>query len=242
MTTATTTTAATGFEALLDECEIVMKAMPAVPVRAEPPAKPKLDAEGKPVMGTDGKPVMEAVPSAAAPPATTAATAPATTEEEEPFGKSFTVQMADGTEQEVLDATEMMKALNDDNKKLSERAAKLEAGLSKSAALNVALGKKLTEQGVLLKSLHDSVESMGSKPGGRRAVLNLLDKPATTTTTTPAAEITGVNAEEFMNTMAKCFAAGKLSGDDVNLAEAYVGRGLQPPKDLIERVATAASS
>ena len=223
-----------GFEALLDTLEPLVKAIPPMaPAPASEGPKPKMDGDGKPVLDDKGQPVME---GAAAP----ATVPPAATAKEEPFGKSFTVKLEDGTETEVLDATEMMKALNEKNVTLGERCGRLEAGLRRTLAVNAALNTHVTEQAVMIKSLQADVTRIGATPAGRRTVLNVLEKPATTVA--PPATVEGVTAEKFMGTMMKCFESGKISGSDVTIAEASLGRGVPIPDEIVARVTAAAGS
>ena len=231
--------AATGFEGLLDQYDALLKAMPSVADDGAPTGKPKIGADGKPMMDDKGMPMMEpeAAPATDNQPPMRKSDDPSM--DDEPFGKSFKIQLEDGTEQEVLDGTAMVKALHTRNATLNTRCAALEGALKKSLTNNVALGKTVSEQGALLKALKADVKALGEAPAGRRAVLSVHEKPSTTAPGNAASE--GVTGQVFMENMMKAFDAGKVSGHEVGVAETYVNAGLPDriPSELVARVAAA---
>ena len=153
-------------------------------------------------------------------------------EEGQPFGKSFTVQLPDGTTQEAYDGTELLKALHAENGAL--RADLVGAGNAFNAALGVmrAMQAQQTKQGGMLKSLTAEVTALRGQGTGRRSALSVHDKPATTTggdgrpTVKPA---------DVMHKAMALFNEGKMSGSDVRRIEAYQGRGIVAPPDVLER-------
>ncbi len=233
------TTAATGYEALLGELDTFMKAMPSgAPdmsmVRKDKDGKPMLDADGRhvmrqPRMDADGKPMMKADGSAMMEDDKDEDD----TAKSRSFGKSFLVKDQDGNEVEVIDAADMMKALHDENKGLGNSVGKLEKALSSTLTLNMTLGRTVKEQGELIKSLQAKVTEIGGQPRGRATVLNVHEKPDMSV---KQAEPEGVRPHAFMDSMMKAFKASAVTGEEVSLAEHFLGAGQQPPASIVSRV------
>ena len=217
----TTPAATSGFEALLDTLEPLLKSVPAA--SAVTPGQAKND-DGTPKFDAAGKPVMEAA----------AATAPAATVTNEPMGKSLTIKLEDGTEQVVFDATEMMKSFEKQSGDLTVRCGKLEEALVKSLNANIVMVRGLTEQGAMLKALETKVAELGAAGSGRKAVLTVIEKGPS-----QQAAATGQTVQEFGEQMMKAFHKGAVSADEVNLAETVMGYGKQPDADFVRRVADA---
>lgn len=102
-------------------------------------------------------------------------------EEGEEFGKSFTVKLDDGTEVEAFDGTQMMKALAAKNTRLEAELGKVGAGaLAAVAKLSGALtaqAAKIGELTAFTKSLQDDLARIGGQGAGRKAVVNIHEKP-----------------------------------------------------------------
>jgi hypothetical protein len=91
-----------------------------------------------------------------------------------PFGKSMTVTLEDGTEVEAEDGTELVKSLTESFEQLTTRIDEGDTVLGK------ALGGFMTvlkAQGTQLAAIQAQVKAIAGEGRGRKAVVNLLDKP-----------------------------------------------------------------
>jgi hypothetical protein len=152
------------------------------------------------------------------------------------FGKSFGVTLEDGTEVEAFDGTEMMKALYTENQalrgdvlRLTGEGEVLRKALSQSA-------KAIGQHNDLIKALRVDVTAIGGLGSGRRTKLSIHEKiPAA-----GAAEADGVTPQEFMTKAMTAFQAGKITGAEVNMADARLRRGNEIDPDVVRRVLEAA--
>lgn len=149
---------------------------------------------------------------------------------EEPMGKSFSA-VIDGEEVQVLDATELIKSLSVQVERISaERTVENEA-LTKALTVTHSLLKSQGEEIVFLKS---RLEELGSTGRGRKTVVTIAEKTASTLAKSQPA---GIPAGELM---AKCLAAqksGRLSAFDVGRANIAIESGLAVPPDVVARLA-----
>lgn len=147
-----------------------------------------------------------------------------------PMAKSFMYD-ADGEPVEIVDATEMLKAL-------SARVEQAETGTASALSAAVTLLKSqdaaLRTQGELIKSLAAKVESIGSQGRGRAAVVSVAEKPSAGTLA--KSEPVGLNPGEFMAKALEAQRAGRLTGRDVSIAEGYLQKGMPVPAEIINRV------
>lgn len=83
------------------------------------------------------------------------------------MAKSLTAKDADGKDVEVVDATDMIKSLQD----------KIDSQESIMAKALTGLQSTLSKQNTLIKSLQDNIAKMSGEGRGRKAVLRAVDKP-----------------------------------------------------------------
>lgn len=140
------------------------------------------------------------------------------------MAKSFEVTLPDGTKVQAQDGAEMVKAL-------TERLDNTETTMAKALgdAVNLIKG-----QAGLIKSLQEKVIKLSNEGRGRKAVVNLVDKPAGT----PMAksEPAGVTPDVFFAKALDAQKAGRISGTDVAYAESLLNRGQNLPEALVQRV------
>jgi hypothetical protein len=147
----------------------------------------------------------------------------------EPMAKSLKVTLADGSEAEAFDAGEMLKSF-------TTRLDAVDANLLKALGPIAGLLKAQNETIVNLATM---VKSLGKQGAGRKTVVTLVEKPAAGATSTltksdPAGE--GMTPEDFMTKAMSMCEAGKLSGNDVALAESSINSGKPIPPSIVTRV------
>lgn len=212
------------FQALMDELDLMAKAQNDA---ADGDDKIKAAAAD----GGDPAAADTAAGAAAADdgdPADAAAAAPAGDGDgdgDEPMGKSFSFKLEDGTEVEAVDGTDLVKAL-------MARVETNENNMTKALTSAVGLIKS---QGDLIKSLQEQVGKLSTEGRGRKAVVSVAERP--TVLKKSDAEEPGITPTEFLAKCLQAQAAGKITGNDVARAEAYLNRGQQVPTDIVARVA-----
>lgn len=148
-------------------------------------------------------------------------------EGEKPMAKAFTLKLEDGSEVEAVDATALLKALND-------RVDGNETAMVKAVTGLVAHVKS---QGELIKSLQGDLQKLGNEGRGRKAVVTINEKPAPAAETlAKGGEPEGVSAQEFFAKAHQARAEGRITGEEISRAEAYLGRGLAVPAEIVNRV------
>ena len=151
--------------------------------------------------------------------------------DDEMFGKSFSVTLADGSAQEAFDGTAMMKALAGTVAILRTEQDATGGELAKALQFATSLTAIVQQQGELLKSMRADLAAVSSQGRGRQASVTVLDKP----TNTPAA----TSAAQPMEIMAKAMTArtnGTVTGAEIARLEAHFGRGLPAPADILARL------
>jgi hypothetical protein len=148
--------------------------------------------------------------------------------DDKPMAKSFKVKLADGTEVEAEDGTEMIKSLT----------ARLDASEgTMTKALESCIGLIKGQQD-MIKSLGDQVTKLRGEGRGRKAIVSINDKPDNVAAGNADLKKSeqGVTPEVFMAKALDAMSAGKLTGMDVSLAEACLNRGEQVPASIVSRV------
>lgn len=135
--------------------------------------------------------------------------------------KSFKIKLEDGTELEAMDGAALFKSL-------SERVEKHEA-----TSLTAVSG--LLD---VVKSLVGQVAALANKGTGRKAVLAVTEKPAAVADIAKS-EPEGVSSDEFFAKALSLQAEGKISGNEVRRAEAYLNAGKPIPAEIITKVLSA---
>lgn len=196
------------FDALLGEIEVLAKSSPAdesgdatIAAAAAEGAEAGAEAEGEKDEDAEG----------------------------ETLGKSFEVELEDGTKVPAVDGTVLVKSL----------MARVEANEGKVLGAVTGLLSIVKTQGELIKSQAAELAAFGAAGKGRKAILAITEKPA------PAAETLaksdpdasgGISGEEFMAKAMGAQAAGRLTGREIAEAESHINMGLQPPAHIIRAV------
>lgn len=155
-------------------------------------------------------------------------------DEDEVLGKSFGVTLADGTEVEAYDGTEMIKALSAENASLRGQTGELLKGLQLTAGMVKQQGERIAAQGDLIKSLRGDIAKLATAGRGRAAVLSIHEKP-----TGEPAKPEGISPGDLMAKAMVAFEKNAITGLDVARIEARLGVGAQPPADIIAAIAAA---
>ncbi len=151
-------------------------------------------------------------------------------DEPDALGKSFEFVDAEGNKQQAVDATELVKSLMD-------RQAESESNLAKALETFTGVVQK---QGDLIKSLTAQVKQLSSQGRGRKAVLNIAEKPdAGGTMAKSDAASEGMKPEEFFAKANSAFDAGKLSGKELNVISVCLRSNHPVDPGLINKVIAA---
>lgn len=158
------------------------------------------------------------------------AAAAAEGEDKPEMAKSFKVTMDDGTEQDAIDGTELIKAL----------MTRVETGeVSTKQVLTETVGA-VVGLGAMVKSLQDQVAALAGSGLRRKAVISVVEKPATAAETLAkslaAEEGEGLSGDDFMAKALSAQASGKITGHMVAIAEGYINNGQQPPAEIVRAV------
>jgi hypothetical protein len=148
----------------------------------------------------------------------------------EDMAKAIKVTMENGEQVDALDATDLIKSLND-RLEAVEGASKSVPGLEGVMTKAVEL---ITSQGALIKSLHESVAALSSQGRGRKAVVSLTEKPGGTLVKSDSED--GVSAEVFFAKAEAAQREGRITSLDISTAEACLNRGTSIPVGIIQRV------
>lgn len=148
--------------------------------------------------------------------------------EGKPMAKSMTATGEDGEVVEVVDATEMLKSLQDGLASQGDVLAKALTSMTNA----------FTAQGKVLKSLQAEVAALKGQGRGRKAVVSVAERTdaSTLAKSNAAADANKVTPQQFM---AKCLAAqrsGTISGFDVSRAEIAINNGVPVPQDIVSAV------
>lgn len=153
---------------------------------------------------------------------------------EELMGKSFRVMLEDGSEVEAMDGAAMLKSLRGRFKALDNRFGVQDEVLQKAMGTVTDL---LRGQSDLIKSLVDRVRSLEQSGRGRRAVVNVNERPDPA-----AAELAkshssaGMTPAELLQKAENAVSRGHLQWSDVVRAEAFLAKSLPLPDDLMARI------
>lgn len=164
-----------------------------------------------------------------------------TEDDGKPFGKSFGVTLADGTEVEAYDATEILKSFDarigsqvTELDLLKAEVAALKARDIPSAdAIKAEVEKVLVAQNDLIKSMQAQIAALGAEGRGRKSLLNVHEKPVAAGT---EARPETPSSEALMTKALIAQKQGRITGQDVARLDAYLGRGLQAPPEILARL------
>ncbi|MDP3327190.1 hypothetical protein [Parvibaculum sp.] len=135
--------------------------------------------------------------------------------------KSFEVTLDDGTKVPAIDATAILKALNDRVEK------------NESVVLTA-----LTQTLDIVKSLSAQVAKLSDAGKGRKAVLTVHEKTAAGSEINKSAveQPTTMSADEFMGKALLAQSEGKVTGHEIAVAESLLNRGQPLPEATIKKV------
>lgn len=140
--------------------------------------------------------------------------------------KSFRFTLENGEVVEAEDGTKLVKSL-------MERINNNEASITKALETTVDLIKS---QGNIIKSLEEKVTKLSGQGRGRKAVVSIVEKQSPVLSKSQQED--GMTPNEFMVKALAAQAAGRITGNDVARAEAYLNKGMQVPNDIVAKVAT----
>lgn len=153
-------------------------------------------------------------------------------EGDEAFGKSFKVTLADGTEAEAYDGTAMMKSLRTDLLGLQGDNEALAKALGGAVEAIKAQREAIISQGTLIKSLQADLAKLAGQGSGRRSVLNVLEKTATTAPAAASGGAQKITPQGFMAKALSLQKSGELNATDVARCEMNLNKFGQLPPDL----------
>lgn len=141
-----------------------------------------------------------------------------------PMAKSVAA-VIDGEEVEAIDATEIIKSLQD---RLGATEEVLAKGLQSALTL-------VKTQGDMIKSMNARIEQLAGQGKGRKTVLTISEKPAAGGATLAKAEPQGLTPSDFMAKANAAFAAGKLTGQELTVADVSLRSGMPVPENIIAK-------
>jgi hypothetical protein len=144
---------------------------------------------------------------------------------DENMTKSFQFTLDSGEIIEAQDGTKLVKSL-------MNRIEKNEGTLTKALGTAVTLIKS---QGDMIKSLQEKIGQLSGQGRGRKAVVSVVEKKSAALVKSVQEE-EGMSANEFMTKALSAQASGKITGNDVARAEAYLNKGMPIPSDIVSRV------
>jgi hypothetical protein len=147
------------------------------------------------------------------------------------IAKSMVVTLADGSQAEVLDGAEMIKALQLQVEGIQGDTGKV---IGVAVELIKAQGDTLAKQGALIKSMQAQLKTLGTAPAGRKSVLNLLDKPDGTLLVKSQQD--GMNGQEFMAKANATYNKGGISGVELTTIDVCLRQGVPIDDGLIAKV------
>ncbi len=194
-----------------DDAETLAKAIP-----ADVPEKP-----GKPGAAPDDKAIAAAAADGVDP------------DEEingdQTMSKSLTVTDAAGNPVEAIDATDLIKSLQD-------KVGAQDTVLAKAIG---GIGTILKKQNDLIKSLQDNMAKLGNQGTGRKAVFVAVDKPGVggDLAKSGAADEGTLNPDEFFAKAETAFASKKITGQELNTISVCMRMNAPLDPALIRKVA-----
>lgn len=161
----------------------------------------------------------------------------ATGDGEEALGKALTAKdPVTGEETDAIDATELLKSM----------VAEMGSIKDGNAKVFTAIVGQMKAQGDLIKSLHAEVRQLGAGGRGRRSVLTVHEKTAPDLAKAlgaegdaggAQAEPEGMKPQEFLTKALAAAGDGAITYNDANYCETVIGRGGQPPAEIVAAVA-----
>lgn len=159
-------------------------------------------------------------------------------EDDESLTKSYTLKDEEtGEERQFVDASDLLKAMQDTINEQGEQLAALKPSVVKVLGAQNALIKSLVGQ---VGDLHGKLNELSGQGRGRKSVLTIAERPEQKAEEIrKSIEGDTMNGQEFLAKCDALFSAGKLTGIQISMAEACINAGQQPPKEVIQAVAAS---
>jgi hypothetical protein len=149
------------------------------------------------------------------------------------MAKSFKVTLADGTEIEAQDGTELVKSLFE---RVDGQEDMMVKALGGTLELVKAQGAQLKAQGDLIKSLQDTVAKLGNQGAGRKTLVNVHEQVNSLTKSLPQQGQQGQSPQDFMAKSMAAFEANKISGQELNTIDVSLRMGAPIDPSLLAKV------
>ena len=115
----------------------------------------------------------------------------------------------------------------------AEVAALKARDIPSADAIKAEVEKVLVAQNDLIKSMQAQIAALGAEGRGRKSLLNVHEKPAASGTEARPETPSG---EALMTKALIAQKQGRITGQDVARLDAYLGRGLQAPPEILARL------
>lgn len=146
--------------------------------------------------------------------------------------KALQVTLPDGTMVEAFDGEEMLKALEARQADMMGEIQDTQGAFGSMVELIKRQGAQIAKQESLLKALNTQVERLAAAGTGRRAILNINEKPTAATVADTSAD---ASPGEVMAKALNMARDGKLDWSWMSRIEAGQGRGEILPPELARR-------
>lgn len=147
--------------------------------------------------------------------------------------KSFKVQLADGTEVEAQDGTELVKSLFD---RFDESEGVIAKALGATLNLVKSQADAIKSQGALIKSLNEKVSAISGEGRGRKAILTVVEKATSGDATMAKSEDNGMTGQEFLAKSNAAFDAGKITGLQLSTIDVSLRNSVAIDPALVSKV------
>lgn len=135
--------------------------------------------------------------------------------------------------EEVIDATELLKSMQDD---LNEHGEVLAKALPQVLQLMQGQSKMIQQQGDLIKSMQTRLDQLAGQGRGRKAVVSIVDKPAAGETLAKSQQEDGMTPQEFMLKANTAYDKGIISGVQLNTIDVCLRQGASLDPSLVNKI------
>ncbi|NCA72559.1 MAG: hypothetical protein EOM91_21370 [Sphingobacteriia bacterium] len=150
-------------------------------------------------------------------------------DDEAPMGKSFAVQLPDGTKAEAYDGTALVKSLLMQQQQIQSQSQEALTGvLSMLKSMRTTVSSQQAE----IKALRKSLERIGEQGRGRKSKLTVHEPPRVAEGEPEPTEIAGT----IMSKANAAFASGRINGRDLNTIDVALRRHEAPPSALLTKI------
>jgi len=153
-------------------------------------------------------------------------------EDDETFGKSLTLQSGEL----AIDATEILKSLQDD---LGEQGELLAKALPQIGGLIRSQNEIISKQGDMIKSLNARVDQLAGTGRGRKTIVTIAEKTDAASQMAKSQQNQGFTQEEFMLKANNAFDKKIISGAELNNIDVCLRNGYAVDDALVNKVTNA---